>query len=143
MVRRSLEGGLLSRIWQGVRFPPMGPNGWRMPKLPKFSSVLMHCNCAPCKPTAIFFEKNAFFVVHFAFWVLIGSRDCHRPRGRLEVASSPKIHTKPKIMSDIEFHIKNGVVPSTRPAAHIVSIAPACHPGVATLNHRLENPARN
>ena len=42
-------------------------------------------------------------------------------------------------MSDIEFHIENSVVPSTRPAAHIVSIAPVCHPGGATLNHRLEN----
>ncbi len=46
-------------------------------------------------------------------------------------------------MSDIEFHIENSVVPSTRPAAHIVSIAPVCHPGGATLNHRLENAARN
>ncbi len=46
-------------------------------------------------------------------------------------------------MSDIEFHIKNSNVPSTRPAAHIVSIAPVCHPEVATLNHQLANPALN
>ncbi len=42
-------------------------------------------------------------------------------------------------MSGIEFHIENSVVPSARPAAHIVSIAPVCHPGVATLYHRLAN----
>ena len=36
--------GHLSRIWQEVRFPPMGPNGWRMPKHLNFSSVLTHWN---------------------------------------------------------------------------------------------------
>ena len=42
-------------------------------------------------------------------------------------------------MTSIGLHIENGVQSGIQPAARIVSIAPVCHPGGATLNHRLEN----
>ena len=58
----------------------MGPNGCLMPKRPKFSPFLTHCNCEPYKHAVIFLKKS-FFVVHFAFWVLIRSRERHHAAG--------------------------------------------------------------
>ncbi len=47
-------------------------------------------------------------------------------------------------MSNIGFHIKNGVVPSVQPAALIVPIIDPAHlREVITLNHRLANRAWN
>ena len=54
---------LLTKFKEGDR---MGPNGCLMPKLPKFSPFLTHCNCEPYKHASIFLKKKSFFVVHFA-----------------------------------------------------------------------------
>ena len=62
---RPVRGGYTpTHVYPPPLFPPINH--------PKFSSSLTHWHYLPCKPTAIFFEKNAFFVVHFAFWVLNG-----------------------------------------------------------------------
>ena len=91
LVRRSLEGGHLSRIWQEVRFPPMGPNGWRMPKHLNFSSVLTHWHCAPCKPTAIFLKKMHFLSYILPFGCLIGYRQAHDLHRHSSCFTPPRI----------------------------------------------------
>ncbi len=61
------------------------------------------------------------------------------PQVRRVGAPSPNLKIeRQQTMSNIEFHIKNGVVAGIRLVAVIIP-----HPEFITMNHNLANPARN
>ena len=83
--------------------PDGTPNGCLMPKRPKFSPFLTHCNCEPYKHAVIFFEKNHFLLYILPSGCLYVVENAITPRVRRVVRpqqTSPSKVNKPCPTSD-------------------------------------------
>ena len=98
----------------------------------------MHCNFAPYKHAVIFLKKNHFLLYILPSGCLYVVENAITPRVRRLGATSPNLKIeRQQTMSNIGFHIKNGVVVGIQ----LVAVIP--HPEFITTNHSLANPAWN